>query len=266
MISFFILLKGVLHKMDYYWSRFFWQGNSEKKNYRLAQWNVVCRPKDRGGLGIHDLEVNNTALLCKWRFKLLMEDGTWQTILKWKYIGTKALSQVIWKPGDSHFWAGLMATKNQFFRLGKFSIKDGSEIRFWEDKWLGTTTLREQYPTLYSIVRHKEDTIAKVMESSPPNVTFRRDISGQRLASWNALLQRLANVHLQDGLDEFRWNLHENGKFSVDSMYNALIQPDIPIDKHSNDKLWKLKLPLWIKVFGWYLRKGVILTKDNLAK
>jgi hypothetical protein len=33
-----------------------------------------------------------------------------------------------------------------------------------------------------------------------------------------------------------------------------------------NNKLWKLKIPLRIKVFGWYLRKGVILTKNNLAK
>jgi hypothetical protein len=74
-------------------------------------------------------------------------------------------------------WAGLIATKNQFFRLGKFSIKDGSEIRFWEDKWLGTTTLRGQYPALYSIIRHKADTIPKVMESSPPNVMFKRDLS-----------------------------------------------------------------------------------------
>jgi hypothetical protein len=49
-------------------------------------------------------------------------------------------------------------------------------------------------------------------------------------------------------------------------MYSALIQPNISIDKVNNDKLWKLKLPLRIKVFGWYLRKGVILTKDNLAK
>jgi hypothetical protein len=40
----------------------------------------------------------------------------------------------------------------------------------------------------------------------------------------------------------------------------------MPIDKVSNDKLWKLKITLRIKVFGWYLRKGVVLTKDNLAK
>jgi hypothetical protein len=56
-----------------------------------------------------------------------------------------------------------------FFGLGSFSIKDGSEIRFWKDKWLGNATLWEQYPALYSIVRHKGDTIAKVLETSPPH-------------------------------------------------------------------------------------------------
>jgi hypothetical protein len=130
-----------------------------------------------------------------------------------------------------------MATKKFFFRLGSFSIKDGSEVRFWEDKWLGNTTFREKYPALYSIVRHKGDTIAKVMEESPPSVTFRRDLSGHRLVSWNALVQRLADIHLQAGHDEFRRNLHESGKKLVASMYNALIQPDVLIDKITHNKL-----------------------------
>ena len=51
-----------------------------------------------------------------------------------------------------------MATKKYFFGYGSFSIKDGLEIRFWEDKWLGNATLLEQYPALYNIVRHKSDT------------------------------------------------------------------------------------------------------------
>jgi hypothetical protein len=159
-----------------------------------------------------------------------------------------------------------VGTKKFFFGLGSFSIKDDSEIRFWEDKWLGNATLCEQYPALYSIVRHKGDTIAKVMETSPPDMAFRRDLSGLRLVAWNALLHRLANIQLQNGHDEFRWNLHENCKFSHASMYNALILPDVPIDKISNNKLWKLKISLRIKVFGWYLCKGVVLTKDNLAR
>src|SRR4051812_17682988 len=264
MISFFPLPKGVLHRLDYFRSRFFWQGDNEKKKYRLAKWNVVCRPKDQGGLGIHDLQVKNSALLSKWLFKLLTPDGVWQTLLKQKYIGTKALSQVVWKPGDSHFWAGLMATKKDFYRFGVFKIKDGSEIRFWEDIWLGNATLRDQYPALYNIVRHKGDTLATVMQESPPNVAFRRDLIGPRLTSWNGLLERLAVVQLSQGHDEFRWNLNRNEKFSVDSMYRALVQPEIPVD--NNYKIWQMKIPLKIKVFAWYLRKGVILTKDNLVK
>jgi hypothetical protein len=41
---------------------------------------------------------------------------------------------------------------------------------------------------------------------------------------------------------------------------------NVPIDKISNKFLWKLKILLRIKVFEWYLHKGVVLTKDNLAK
>jgi hypothetical protein len=137
---------------------------------------------------------------------------------------------------------------------------------YQEDRWLGATSLREQYPVLYNIVQYKGDTIAEVLETSPPNVSFRRDLLGQRLVSWNTLLLCLANTYLQPGHDEFRWNLPENSKFSVAFMYNGLIQPDIPFDKVNNNRFWKLKIPLRIKVFGWYLRKGVILTKDNLAK
>ena len=31
-----------------------------------------------------------------------------------------------------------------------------------------------------------------------------------------------------------------------------------------NKGFWKLKIPLKIKKFLWYLKRGVILTKDNL--
>ena len=50
----------------------------------------------------------------------------------------------------------------------------------------------------------------------------------------------------------------------MDSMYKVLIQPNVPVE--NNKKLWTMKIPLKNKVFAWYLRRGVILTKDNLAK
>jgi hypothetical protein len=57
MFFFFLLPKGVLKRLDFSRSRFFWHG----------------------------------------------EDGVWQTLLRRKYVGSEALSQVLWKPGDSHF-------------------------------------------------------------------------------------------------------------------------------------------------------------------
>jgi hypothetical protein len=142
------------------------KGLSEKKKYRLVKWSVVCRPKDQGGFGIYDLQVKNIAHLGKWLFKLLTEDGMWQTLLKRKYVGSKALSQVFWKPGDSQFGVGLMAAKPNFFRFRHFLIKDASQIRFWEDKWLRNASHREQYPALCNIIGYKSDTIVKVMATS----------------------------------------------------------------------------------------------------
>jgi len=130
MMSFFALPKGVQKKLDYFRSRFYWQGDEQKKKYRLAKWSILCQPKDQGGLGIHDLHIKNIALLSKWLFKLLTTEGTGQQLLRNKYLGSKPLIQVEWKNGDSHFWSSLMKVKRDFFRFGSFLVKDGTQVRF----------------------------------------------------------------------------------------------------------------------------------------
>jgi hypothetical protein len=90
MMSFFALPKGVQNKLDYFRSRFYWQGGEQKK-YRLAKWSILCQPKDQRGLGIYDLHIKNIALLSKWLFKLLATKGTWQQLLRNKYLCSKPL-------------------------------------------------------------------------------------------------------------------------------------------------------------------------------
>jgi hypothetical protein len=85
MLSFLEIPKGVSKRLDFYRSHFFWQSDEHKKKYRLSQWNIICRPKDQGGLGIEVLELKNKCLLSKWIFKLLFE-GVWQQLLHNKYI------------------------------------------------------------------------------------------------------------------------------------------------------------------------------------
>jgi hypothetical protein len=196
-------------------------------------------------------------------FKLLTTNGTWQQLLRNKYLGSKPLLQVEWKNGDSHFWSSLIKVKRDFFRFGSFIVKDGTQVRFWEDKWLGNSSLQEQFPCLYNIARPKHVTIAEVLSGPSPNLSWRRDLIGPKLIAWNNLLPRIANIELAHEQDEFYWNLHPNGKFSVKSHYQGLLHTDIP---NINKLIWKVKAPLKIKIFMWYLRRGVILTKDNLVK
>ncbi|WVZ51423.1 LOW QUALITY PROTEIN: hypothetical protein U9M48_002571 [Paspalum notatum var. saurae] len=99
---------------------------SHKKKYRLARWEILCLPKEQGGLGIRNLEIQNICLLSKWLYKLINEEGVWQNILKKKYLRGKSSGEVQWKPGDSHFWSGLMKVKEHFLQLSSFNIHDGS--------------------------------------------------------------------------------------------------------------------------------------------
>ena len=173
MLSFFEIPKGVLQKLDFYRSRFFWQFEKHKKKYRLAKWSVLCTPKDFGGLGIHNLELQNKCLLSKWMFRLINEDGAWQSLLRRKFLFNKAITQVQYRPGDSHFWAGLMKAKDDFLACGTFKVHNGEQVRFWKDAWLGDKPFSEVYLGLFRIVRRKDDTVAKVLGTTPLNVSFR---------------------------------------------------------------------------------------------
>jgi len=137
MMSFFEIPKGVLKNLNHFRSRFFWQGSSNKHKYRLTKWDILYRPKDQGGLGILDLQLQNKCLLAKWLVNLLNTNGIWQSLLTNKYLGSKSLTQVQAKPYDSHFWRGLMKIKDEVFANGSFNIKDGSKTRFWDDVWEG---------------------------------------------------------------------------------------------------------------------------------
>jgi hypothetical protein len=74
--------------------KIFWQSDETKKKYRLTRWNIICRPKHQGDLGIEVLGLKNKCLLSKWLFKLLTEEGMWHEILHTKHLKNKILSQV----------------------------------------------------------------------------------------------------------------------------------------------------------------------------
>jgi len=239
MMSFFEIPRGVLEKIDCFRSRFYWQNDQHKRKYRLVKWNLTCQPKQQGGLGVQNLDIQNKCLMSKWLFKLCNEDGLWHQLLRNKYIRDKTLGNCSKKPTDSHFWKGLMNVKTEFMRYGRFNLMDGTQTRFWEDTWLGNQPLSVRFPALFNIVRRKHDSVATVLSSIPLNVSFRRALVGNNLRSWNQIVSSLHDVKLQAGRDVFVWTLHSSGEFSVRSFYAVLISNGVRVSQ----EIWKTKIP-----------------------
>ncbi|WVZ50231.1 LOW QUALITY PROTEIN: hypothetical protein U9M48_001505 [Paspalum notatum var. saurae] len=92
---FFEVPRGILRKIDYFRSRFFWQNDSHKKKYRL---------------------------LCN-------EEGMCQELIKNKYLKEKPLAQVENKLGDSYFWRSLIKVKDLFLNSGRFKLVSSNQLR-----------------------------------------------------------------------------------------------------------------------------------------
>jgi hypothetical protein len=48
----------------------------------------------------------------------------------------------------------------------------------------------------------------------------------------------------------------------VKSIYKCIVSSGVRVSK----EIWRMKLPLKIKIFTWFLKKKDILTKYNVAK
>jgi hypothetical protein len=118
-----------------------------------------------------------------------------------------------------------------------------------------------KYPNLYRIVRKKNVSVAQVLSIIPLNVSFRRALVGDNWDKWLSLVGNVMMVNLNDHKDSFIWTTNKN--FSVKNMYNdVVLRAGTPVSCW----VWKAKILLKIKIFLWYLRNGIVITKDNLVK
>jgi hypothetical protein len=84
---------------------------------------------------------------------------------------------------------------------------------------------------------------------------------GNKLVEWHSLVARLAHISLYEGTNQFVWSLNKNGVFTVKSMYRHLINNGVSSTGNLAYEKYHLKSNILC-----FLKQGVILTKDNLAR
>jgi hypothetical protein len=133
----YILPEGVHAAFDKELSRFFWQDRSGRQKYHMVKWADVCAPKDLGGIGIISSRHMNVALMLKWVWRILSDDGgLWLKLIKAKYLRGRPLLACDRREG-SQFWRALQDIKHEIRAGLSLSIGDGRGTMFWLDPWLG---------------------------------------------------------------------------------------------------------------------------------
>jgi hypothetical protein len=122
-----------LEKMNKIIRKFFWEGNSEKRKYHLVKWDLVCKPRQKGWLGIKNLQLFNYCLLCKWWWKLETENGLWQRLVKAKYDIDKSLHHIKLRSDDSPVWKDLLKVKHFYLKYRVMVVGNGNSTDFWND-------------------------------------------------------------------------------------------------------------------------------------
>ena len=138
---------------------FLWGGGALEQKPHLARWPIVCKDKSIGGLGVKSLGLFNKALLGKWAWRFANEKkALWNQVIRRKYREEKggwtsceireAYGVGLWKAINK---VGQLVTPFFGYEVGK-----GKNVKFWKDKWCGTSPLSEAFPSLFALATSKE--------------------------------------------------------------------------------------------------------------
>lgn len=147
--------------------------------------------------------------------------------------------------------AGTDESQGHFWCSYQEESWNGARTLFWEDVWFGKRKLAEVFPRLYDITFSRMVTVRKVVGEGCDSVTFRRTLHGETLAQWEEMKSLVGGVVLNEDNDKLIWILNKKNKFVVKELYMLL--KSSPLVGFRG--IWKLRMPLKIKIFLWLMIK-----------
>lgn len=226
-------------------------------------------PKRDGGLGVRDIEAFNDALLAKQGWRILKKPGCLLAkVLLGKYCKTESLLDVEASNSCSHGWRSILCCRDVIHSNTTRTIGNGVNTKVWREAWCSTE--------------------AVISPIGPPELATNdlkvSDLFYPDTTTWNKeLIQQILPREAPSILcikpsktgasDSYSWILTANGEYSTKSGYYVALdnyQPATPTTMaHQNQcdwnrDIWKLQLPLKLRVFLWKAIRGALPIGANL--
>ena len=242
-----------------------WAKNSDDgiKANSLAAWELVCRPKRCGGLGVIDIKIQNAALLLKYLFKFYnREDVPWVQLVWEAYYPNKVPHAT--ELMGSFWWKDVMQLSGTFRGVARVIPGDGCSSLFWKDVWFSDTgsALMDTHPRAFSYALNEDDSVARVLRTTDPAMIFSLPLSAQAREEIREIQQGSSHVCLEYGSPDV-W-VCDLGRYSSKKYYNHCFK-QVKADE-AFGWLWKSKCPIKFKMFGWLLMVDRLNTRNMLKR
>ncbi|XP_061367124.1 uncharacterized protein LOC133310245 [Gastrolobium bilobum] len=230
---------------------FIWGDEELKRKAHYVAWEVMCQPKECGGLGIINLRLQNEAFMHKLAWQIIEDQNSlWVQVLLGKY-GRKAdpNRSLTAKKSDSTLWRNICSARNKISQHLEWVIRNGKTAFFWTDQWGGW-----------------QRTMLDMAATKPPMADLNlkiSDVVNPFPGEWNwSYLDKHLDVSVCNELrkiptpkpsnseDGLCWKNLRSGRSVVRNAYCFLLKSNLEKDKIW-DSMWKWKGPYRIAVFLW---------------
>ncbi|KAK9950635.1 hypothetical protein M0R45_006113 [Rubus argutus] len=213
-MSVFRLPKGVCKAFQSKVARFWWGKGDGRKGVHRCKWELLCKPKNEGGLGFRDLETLNQAILAKmvWRIALAPTSLVHQ-VLKGKYFPNASWAEASLGASHSLIWSSLIWGRELLQKGIRWRIQNGNEVHIWGDRWLPRPWT---FQVMSPVSLHP---LSKVSELISSTGVWNHDLIQASFLPND--VDCILSIPLVKGMgnDTVIWHYRKDGKYSVKSGY-----------------------------------------------
>ncbi|GJU47672.1 hypothetical protein Tco_1217227 [Tanacetum coccineum] len=125
------------------------------------KWNTILFGKDKGCLDIGSLTSKNLDLLCKWKWRFLVEkDAFWRNVIREFYGEDGGFDSPASSLGAARVWRDIIKATNKVSDLVRhfknsfvINVHNRQEIQFWKDPWHGGgVRLLDVFPRAFNVL------------------------------------------------------------------------------------------------------------------
>ena len=172
----YLLPKTVIKQIDKYRKHGLWRGSDiNSKKPPKAAWKLVCNSKENGGLGVHDMQIQNESLLLKHLHKFFNKyDIPWVQLIWNSHYNNETIP--VNNRNGSFWWRDVLKLLDSFKEMASVTIGDGSTSLFWSDVWHGVP-FNIQWPHLFSFAKDANTSVQNFLDADDKSKFFHVPLS-----------------------------------------------------------------------------------------